>query len=84
MPLYQQRKYTSSSDPIRLASGHEAQLITAEADLATSDFTHADSIINIFRAVGKDTAITSTDPDTVKAALVDQRRREFFLEGQHL
>ena len=84
VPLYQQRKYTSSSDPIRLASGHEAQLITAEADLATSDFTHADSIINIFRAVGKDTAITSTDPDSVKAALVDQRRREFFLEGQHL
>ena len=84
VPLYQQRKYTSSSDPIRLASGHEAQLITAEADLATSDFTHADSIINIFRAVGKDTAITSTDPDTVRAALVDQRRREFFLEGQHL
>ncbi len=84
VPLYLQRKYTSSSDPIRLASGHEGQLITAEADLATSDFTHADSIINIFRAVGGDTAITSTNPDTVKAALVDQRRREFFLEGQHL
>src|SRR6266516_4081444 len=84
VPLYQQSKYTSSSDPIRLASGHEAQLITAEADLATSDFTRADSIINLSRAVGKDTAITRTDPDSVKAALVDQRRREFFLEGQHL
>ncbi|OLC05196.1 MAG: hypothetical protein AUH45_01145 [Gemmatimonadetes bacterium 13_1_40CM_69_22] len=82
--LFQQLKYTQSSSPIRLASFDEARLLVAEADLAASDFVHADSLINIFRARGGQSAITSTNPDTVKAALVDQRRREFFLEGQHL
>jgi hypothetical protein len=84
VPLYEQLKYTNSSDPIRLASGDEARLIIAEADLAASDFTGADSIISNFRARGSQGTITSTNPDTVKAALIDQRDREFFLEGQHL
>lgn len=82
--LWEQLKYQSSSAPIRLASWDEAQLIIAEADLKASDFTDADSIINIFRARGGQSAITSTNTDTVTAALFDQRSREFFLEGQHL
>jgi len=83
--LYEQLKYSSASSPMRLASWDEARLITAEADLAASNFTSADSIISIFRKRGGDsTAFTSINPDTVKAALFDQRRREFFLEGQHL
>ena len=83
-PLYQQNKYTAASTPLRLASWDEARLIIAEADWAATDYAHADSIINIFRARGGQSAITSADPDTVKFALFDQRRREFFLEGQHL
>src|SRR6266571_4285799 len=83
--LYQQLKYPQSSSSIRLASWDEAQLIIAEADLAANDFIHADSIITIFRKRGSDTTtITSVDPATVKFALFDQRRRELFLEGQHL
>ena len=87
VPLYEQLKYPDAASHIRLASGDEARLIIAEADLAACDVTSADTILTSFRfrARGADsTAITSTNPDTVKAALVDQRRREFFLEGQHL
>ena len=84
VPLYTQLKYTQASSPIRLASQDEARLLIAEADLALSDFAGADSIITNFRARGGQSAFSSTDPDTVKAALIDQRNREFFLEGQHL
>jgi hypothetical protein len=84
VPLYEQLKYTAATSPIRLASGDEARLIIAEADLAAGDFAGADSIISNFRARGGQGTITSVNPDTVKAALIDQRDREFFLEGQHL
>ncbi len=84
VPLYQQLKYPQSSSPIRLAARDEARLIIAEADLAAGDLVGADSIISNFRARGGQGVFTSTDPDTVKAALYDQRSREFFLEGQHL
>jgi len=82
--LYQQLKYTTAASPIRLASGDEARLIIAEADLAVADFVGADSIISNFRARGGQAPIASVDSATVAAALLDQRRREFFLEGQHL
>ncbi len=82
--LYQQLKDPSSSAPIRLASGDEARLIIAEADLAAGDFVGADTIISNLRARGGQGAIISTDSATVADSLFDQRRREFFLEGQHL
>jgi len=88
IPLYEQVKYPSSAAPIRLASRDEARLIIAEADLAAANFVSADTILTSFRKRAKrdsdTTTITSTDPNTVRAALIDQRRREFFLEGQHL
>src|SRR5204862_768221 len=80
--------YPSSAASIRLASRDEARLIVAEADLAAANFVSADTILTSFRKRARrdsdTTTITSTDPDTVRAALIDQRRREFFLEGQHL
>src|SRR3989449_6003127 len=57
-PLYQQNKFTAASTPLRLASWDEARLIIAEADWAATDYSHADSIINIFRARGGQSAIT--------------------------
>jgi len=82
--LYRQDKYTASSSPIRLASRDEARLIIAEANLAVRDFVGADSIITNFRARGGQGAFTSVDSATVADSLFDQRKREFFLEGQHL
>ena len=82
--LYRQDKYTASSSPIRLASRDEARLIIAEANVAVRDFVGADSIITNFRARGGQGAFTSVDSATVADSLFDQRKREFFLEGQHL
>lgn len=85
IPLFYQTKYPSASGPIRLASWYEARLIVAEADLAAGDPVGADNIINFFRARGNEpTNFSSTNPDAVKAEIFDQRRRELFLEGQHL
>jgi len=82
--LYRQDKYATSASPIRLASGDEARLIIAEADIRTGAFAAADSIINSFRARGSQGAMTSPDSATASDSLFDQRKREFFLEGQHL
>lgn len=65
---------------IRLASGLEAQYITAEAagpTTATLDF------VNARRAVGGLTAVTLTGSELM-AELRDQRRRDFFLDGHRL
>ena len=85
--IYVQLKYPSVSSPIRLASAAEMRLIIAEADISlggSASLQEAQSILNAFRATGKQTALSSTDPDSLRAALVDQRRRELFLESQHL
>jgi hypothetical protein len=84
IPLFFQKKFPSMSSPIRLASGDEARLIIAEANIRTGTFGAADSIINSFRARGGQGAITSPDSATASDSLFDQRRRELFLEGQHL
>ncbi len=82
--LYQQTKYTASSSPLRLASGDEARLLIAEANIAAGDLVGADSIINSFRARGGQAVMVSPDSATAADSLFDQRKREFFLEGQHL
>src|SRR5207249_3927523 len=64
IPLFFQKKFASMSSPIRLASGDEARLITAEAYIRTGAFAAADSIINFFRALGGQGAITSPDSAT--------------------
>ncbi len=78
-----QTKYTSASSPIPFATGDEAQLIIAEADIIANP-NNALTIINAFRGRGNQPALSTTDPVVLKDALIDQRRRELFLEGQHL
>ena len=87
VPFVLQNKYPSAAAPIRIASGAEAQLMIAEADIQAGTATslqNAQTIINVFRARGSQAALTTTDPEVLHAALIDQRRRELFLEGQHL
>ena len=84
VPIWIQRKYTDPSSPIRLASYVEAQLIVAEADIASNP-TNALAIVNAARARGNETPLLPTATQTeIRNALINERRREFFLESQHL
>jgi len=79
-PLWLQTKYTSESSPIRLASYIEAQLIIAEAEGGQ----RAVDIINALHAANGLPLFQSADPAAIKAQVIEERRREFFLEGQRL
>jgi len=79
-----QLKYASAAAPIPIATGAEAQLIIAEADAATNA-ANAVAIINTFRAAGNQGAYTGpTDAASLKAEVIEQRRRALFLTGTHL
>ena len=87
VPVHYQHKYASGSASIRIASGAEAQLTVAEADVAAgtaASLQNAETILNAFRARGNQPPLAAADQTALRAALVDQRRRELFLEGQHL
>lgn len=84
VPIWIQGKYTSSASPIPIASGVEAQLIIAEADLATNQ-SEALSIINTSRAAGGEAALPAgTTAADLKSALIEERRRALFLQGTRL
>jgi len=80
--FYRQAKIAGWGSPDRLASGLEAQYIKVEADAnptAMLDF------INARRAVGRQTAIAATtDMNTLLRALMEQKTRDFWLEGKRI
>ncbi len=84
VPLWRQGKYTSAAAPIPLARYEEARLIIAEADARAGALPGAITILNEFRARGNQPAFTGTTQAVVLAEVVEQRRRELFLEGHHL
>ena len=81
-----QAKYNSYGDPIRLASGLEAQYIAAEAALHGSASTApALTLINTRRTAGGQGAYAGgTDTLSVVTELLNQRARDFWLEGKKL
>jgi hypothetical protein len=83
--IWAQTKYTSGASPIPVASYGEAQLIVAEGDVAAGDLNGAVAIINALHArVGLDAyngPVTATD---VLNQVIEERRRELFLQGQRL
>jgi hypothetical protein len=79
-PLFIQTKYPNSASPIPIASYKEAQLIVAEVAQGQT----AVNIINNLRAAKGLPAFSSTDPVAIAAEVTEARRRELFLEGQHL
>lgn len=82
--IWAQLKYPTAASPIRIASDSEALLITAEADL-TANPAEALAIITIFRAQsGSEPPLVSPTPDQLKSALIEERRRQLFLEGHRL
>lgn len=81
-----QAKYNSYADPIRLASSLEAQYIAAEADLHQSGSTGAAlALIAARRAAGNQPAYGgATDTLSVMGELLNQRARDFWMEGKKL
>lgn len=79
-------KDATITSPQALAKYSEAQLIIAENDANTGDLNGAVVIINALRAASGQAAF-SASPLTkaaVIAQIVEERRREFFLEGHRL
>lgn len=79
-PLFIQTKYANSTAAIPIASYKEAQLIVAEVAGGQT----AVNIINNLRAASGLPAFASSDPVAIAAEVTEARRRELFLEGQHL
>jgi hypothetical protein len=69
---------------IPLAKYQEAQLIVAEAEIRAGNLAAALPILNAERVRGSQVAFTGVTAADYLAELIDQRRRELFLEGQQL
>jgi hypothetical protein len=86
LPIWQQNKFATATAPIPIGSSDEAQLIVAEAD-ASSPATAANAvtIINTFRARGNQAPYAGGLSEAeLRAEVIEQRRRELFLESHHL
>jgi hypothetical protein len=81
-----QTKYTGFGSPIRLASGLEASFIVAEAQLHGSGTTGpALTLIASERMAGSQPPYSGpTDTLSVLTELLNQRAREFWMEGKKL
>lgn len=79
-----QTKYTTTSAPIPLATYEEAQLIIAEVDIRAGSLATALPILAAMRTRGAQAAFTGTTMADYLAELINQRRRELFLESHHL
>jgi starch-binding outer membrane protein, SusD/RagB family len=79
-------KDSTVTAPHTLAKYSEAQLIIAENDVATGNLAGAVTIINTLQAANGQPAFNPSPLTSaaVLAQIVEERRREFFLEGHRL
>jgi hypothetical protein len=84
VPRWRQTKYTTAGAPIPIARYEEAQLILAEAELELANPAQAVIHLNNVRARGNRGPLVSVDPAVIRAEIIEERRRELFLEGHHL
>jgi starch-binding outer membrane protein, SusD/RagB family len=82
--VWRTTKYPTIASPIPIASGDEAILIVAEADLEAGNVAAAVAGINKLRTKSSLPAYAGGTAAEVRAQLIDERRRELFLEGQRL
>jgi hypothetical protein len=80
---YQNLKHPAWATPIRIASGLEASYIAAEAKLQTGDQAPALALIAARRIAGGQPVFTGTGAAAILAELMNQRARDFWLEGKH-
>jgi hypothetical protein len=84
--IWRQTKYPVVTSPIPIARYAEAQLIIAEVDNAAggAGTTNAVNIINALHTKAGIPAYAGGTQAEVQAQIIEERRREFFLEGQRL
>ena len=84
--VFQASKALVATAPIALTRWSEAQLIQAENFVATGNLSAAVAIINALHTKATLPAYDGTGQTAaqVLAQLIDERRREFFLEGHRL
>lgn len=76
-PIFYQTKYNSLSAPLPLATGDEARLIIAEVEGGAT----AVAIINEFHDRAGLPPFVSVDEAEIQAHVIEERRRELWLEG---
>jgi hypothetical protein len=86
IPVWQTSKYPEVTTPFPVARYAEAQLIIAEARAAAGDLAGAATAINAARNSGRTgmpqySAAEQTQAQ-VQAQIIEERRRELFLEGR--
>lgn len=79
-PIWEAAKYASDNSPIAIATWEEAQLIIAEAEGGQA----AVEIIDALHARAGLPPFDGSDPQEIMQQIVEERRRELFLEGHHL
>jgi hypothetical protein len=85
LDLFRQNKFTGYATPFRVASGLEASYIVAEARLlGSNDGAAALALVAARRTAGGQTAFGGGTNAEILAELMDQRARDFWLEGKHL
>jgi len=79
-PLWISNKYTDNASPIPMATWIEAKLLIAEAAGGQA----AVGIINQLHARAGLPNFASNDPAAIRSQIVEERKREFFLDGHHM
>jgi len=86
--LFLPGKHATSATPVRVAGYAEAQLIVAENAAATGNLTGAAMAISNARSRTAGLPAYTLPPGAtaadVKAQIIEERRRELFLEGHRL
>lgn len=83
-PHWVHGKYTSRGSPIPIASYREAQLFLAEAHARSGSIGTAVDILNLRRdELGLPRVQFDPDPAEALDLILEERRRELFLEGGH-
>ena len=79
--FYRQDKYKGYGDDERFASGLEARYIEVEANQNAAEML---AFINERRAVGNQDPIATNDMDELLSELMEQKTRDFWLEGKRV
>lgn len=81
-PLWLQQKHSSATTPIPIASWEEAQLIIAEAELGQVAVDRINALRDLHDLPHYQPDNVSDDAE-ILAQVLEERRRQFFLEGGH-